>query len=446
MIRTRPYLLCCALLLLASCETMNDLTSWMGGEDDKAPLPGKRIPVLSDISHLSPDDSLASTDVVVPAPKANDDWREAGGAPAGMTGNLALPGLSHHDSAKIGDHNGWEQPLYPGPIVAGSTVYAMDAKGYITAHDATSIGKIRWTNKSAVTEDEADLLGGGLAFENGRLYVTSGRGKLYALDAASGKELWKQVVGVSLRVAPKSGGGKVYALSVDNQLFVFDADKGTPLWSHRGANENAGFLAAATPAITDSIVVVPYSSAEIHAVEPAGGQDVWSDTLLLVRRNSATGVFSGIGGNPIVKDDIVYAGGSSGFFAALALLNGRRMWEQNISTLNTPWIADDYIYVLSNDAELVCLMRADGRVKWSKQLPQYGNEKKHTNPLVWRGPVLAGGRLLVAGMHGSMLALSPKDGSTVDTIDIPDNITDAPVVAGGRLYFLTQDARLHVLY
>lgn len=442
---SRAIRLACLVALVGSLSAC-DWFDWLGAGKSKTPLPGKRIAVLSDIERIKPDDTLKDTPVAVPPITSNDNWREASGGPAGLTGNLALSGLGHHDSVKIGDHNGWEQSLYPSPIMAGGTVYAMDAKGYITAHNAKDIGKVLWTNKSAVTEDEADLLGGGLAFDNGRLYVTSGRGKLYALDATTGKEIWKQGIGVSLRVAPKIGNGKVYALSVDNQLFAFEADKGMPVWSHRGANETAGFLAAATPAVTDSLVVAPYSSAELHAIDLVGGQDVWSDTLLLVRRNSATGVFSGIGGNPIVLDDIVYSGGSSGFFAALALINGRRMWEQNVSTLNTAWIAGDFIYILSNDAELVCLYRADGRVKWTKQLPQYTDEKKNRDPLVWRGPVMAGGQLLVAGMHGTMLSLSPKDGATTATTDIPDNITDAPIVAGGRLYFLTQDARLHVLY
>jgi outer membrane protein assembly factor BamB len=85
-------------------------------------------------------------------------------------------------------------------------------------------------------------------------------------------------------------------------------------------------------------------------------------------------------------------------------------------------------------------------VKWVKTLPSYGNEKKHRDPLVWRGPVLANGQLLVVGTHGKMMVFSPRDGSEVTTVDIPENISDAPVVAGGRLYFLTQDAKLHVMY
>jgi outer membrane protein assembly factor BamB len=435
------------VLLMTGCETIDDMYTYLGGgDDDKKPLPGTRIAVLSDLDHMQPDASLATTEVTVPQVKANDNWREAGGTPAGLTGNLAFSGFTHHESAKIGDHNSWQQPVYPGPIVAGGVVYAMDAKGYITAHNAADISKILWTNQSAVTDDEADILGGGLAFDSGHIYATTGRGRVFALDAKTGKELWKQSLGVSLRVAPKTGGDKIYVLSVDNQLFAVNAASGTVVWSDRSATQISGFLAAATPAVTDTVVVAPYTSGDIHAIDAAGGQPIWTDTLLLSRRNSATSLFSGIGGNPIVKDDVVYAGDAGGFFAGIALLSGRRVWEQNVSTLNTPWVADDFLYILSSEDDLICVQRADGRVKWVTPLPQYANEKKHRDPLVWRGPILANSQLIVAGTHGEMRVFSPKDGKLASTVEIPEGITDAPIIAGSRMYFLTQDARLHVLY
>ncbi len=432
-----------AMLLLAGCDYLPD---WFTGSKDKEPLPGKRIDVLSEISLVKPDDSLQGTNVTIPDIKTNDNWRQAGGGPQGVTGNLQISGFTHHDSTRIGDGNAWEEPFYTSPVIAAGTVFAMDAKGYITAHDAMNIDKVRWTNKSAVSKHEPDLLGGGLAYDNGRIYATSGRGKVVALDATTGKEIWKQAIGVPLRAAPKVGGSKVYVLSVDNQLFALDSENGIQIWSHRGINENAGFLADISPAVTESIVIAPYSSGEIHALDNVSGQDIWNDVLIRTHRTLATGVFSGIGGNPIVKDDIVYAAGSNGFFAALSLLSGRRLWEQDVSSLNTPWIAGDFVYLLSNENELLCMTRADGRIKWIRQLPRYEDEKKRKNPFVWRGPIMAGGQLLVAGQHGQMLAIAPKDGTTLSTVEIPENITDMPVIAGGRLYMLTQDAKLHVLY
>ncbi len=423
-----------------------DLPTWLGGDDPKTPLPGTRIAVLTENAPLEADPSLADIPVTIPLPRANGNWRQASGGPHGMTGNLQLSGYTHHDSARIGEGNGWEQPLYPSPIAAEGVVYAMDAKGYITAHDATDITHIRWTARDLVGEDEPDLLGGGLAYEDRRIYATSGRGVVAAFDAASGKMLWKQSLGVPLRAAPKIGDHRVYALSVDNQLFALGVDTGATLWSHRGMNENAGFLAAISPAVTDSAVIAPYSSGELHALDSGSGQEIWRDSLLRTHRTNATAGFASIGGSPVVADDIVYASGSGGLSMALSLSGGQRVWEQDIAALNMPWIADSYVYLLTAGNQLAALRREDGRVRWAVQLPRFKDEKKSRHPLVWRGPVLAGGQLLVTGAHGQMLALSPADGKLIATVEIPENVTDAPIVAGGRLYMLTQDARLHVLY
>ena len=434
------------MFILSACSSFPD---WMGGgeeEAEKPKLPGKRIEVLADSSRIKVDDSLSDVAVVVPELKANENWRQAGGSPQGMAGNLEISGFTHSERVHIGDSNKWEQPLYSAPIEDAGVVYAMDSKGYITAHEAADIDKVKWTNKSAVDKDESDILGGGLAFDNNHVYVTIGRGKIYALNAADGKEIWNKTIGIPLRAAPKALGDKVYALSVDNQIFALDAQTGKQLWNHRGINENAGYLASISPAITDSIVIAPYSSGEIHALDSVSGQDLWNDSLLKPHRTAATSVFSGIGSNPVIKDDTVYAVGSDGFVAAFSLMNGRRIWEQDISSLNTLWVAGDFIYMISIENQLVCLYRMDGRIKWIRQLQRYEDEKKHLNPYFWFGPMMAGGQLLVAGVNGQMLALSPKDGSTLATIEIPENITGAPIIAGGRMYVLTRDARLRVIY
>lgn len=429
--------------LLTACD---DMPEWLGGAQEKPPLQGTRIAALADITQIKPDASLAQIEVNVPALQANSDWLAEGGSNAGLTGNLAWTGYKQQDSVRIGEGNDWQEHAVLTPVVAGGMVFAVDAKGYVSAHDAANINSVKWTSNAVVEEDEPDLLGGGIAFEDGKLFVTSGYGKVAALEAATGKILWKSTLGTPLRNSPKAAAGKVYVLSSDNQLLVLDAASGKTLWNHRGITENVGFATAVSPSVKDSMVVVPYSSGEVHALDAASGQEVWSDTLILSRHTTATGGFSGIGGTPVIADDTVYAGGSGGFFAAITLLSGRRIWEQDIPSLNPAWVAGDFVFLLSESQQLFCLYRADGRVKWIVQLPRYENEVKRSGAYVWHGPTMAGGQLLVAGEHGEMLAFSPKDGSTVGTIDIPDNIINNPVVAGGRLYLVTKDGRLHVIY
>lgn len=436
------YLSLLLLLCVAACD---DLPDWMG-DKEKPKLAGTRIDVLAENNDIKPDNTIAQLAVSVPELKANENWRQAGGSPQGMTGNLQLASIANHDRTRIGDGNGWTQPLYSLPIIAGDTLYAMDAKGYITAHETLHIDKVKWTNKSAVTADEADILGGGLAFDNGKLYVATGRGNAIALEAATGKELWKINLTIPLRAAPKVSNGKVYYISVDNQTFALDAEKGTQVWNQRGINESAGFISSISPAVNDAVLIVPYSSGEIHAIDTLSGQDIWTELLLHNNHISATSRFTGIGGNPIIYEDVVYVTGTNKFTAAFALTSGRRLWVQDISSLNTPWVAGDFVYVLSTDSQLVCLTRSEGKIKWVRQLPAFEDEEKHKKPYLWYGPVMADGKLIVAGLHGKLLQINSSNGATLSETEIPEHIIHPPIVAGNRLYFITKDARLYVFY
>ncbi|MEI7670007.1 MAG: PQQ-binding-like beta-propeller repeat protein, partial [Pseudomonadota bacterium] len=210
--RLAKYLACIFMLTVAACDSLPDLPEWMG-DHEKPKLPGTRIEVLNEASELKADAALAQISVVNEPIKSNENWRQTGGSPQGMTGNLQLTSIKKHDRIKIGDGNGWEQPLYSLPVIAGDTIYAMDSKGYITAHETANINKIKWKNKSAVTKDELDILGGGLAFDEAKLYVTTGRGNVFAIDALTGNEIWKISLGVPLRAAPKVGNGKIYCIS-----------------------------------------------------------------------------------------------------------------------------------------------------------------------------------------------------------------------------------------
>ena len=102
--------------------------------------------------------------------------------------------------------------------------------------------------------------------------------------------------------------------------------------------------------------------------------------------------------------------------------------------------------MLTLDNPLVCLTMKEGRVKWAVQLPAYADEKRRLDPYTWTGPIMAADRLLVTGAHGQMLVLSPLDGSTIETKDVPEGAYAPPVISGARMFMVTRDAQLHVFY
>src|SRR5918993_1686668 len=110
--------------------------SWLG-ETPAPPLPGERKPVLLLEDQLEADPRLGELNVALPPPERNRDWPQAGGGPARAVQHLAAAEtLEVAWRADAGAGSGGRSRLLGGPVVAGGTVFAVDADGTPTAVDA----------------------------------------------------------------------------------------------------------------------------------------------------------------------------------------------------------------------------------------------------------------------------------------------------------------------
>lgn len=433
------------MLLLAACD---ETPSFLEFDEEKAAtLPGDRMPILKQDEGIQVDASLSDRPIEIPASITRADWPAHHGAPSGFGDHPALAeNIALHQSTSVGDGEGFKNREAVTPVVAGGVVFMMDAEGAISAHRATNIDQLLWKNDGVANAEGDVMLAGGLAFGESKLFAVSGNGLLAAFDPASGRELWRQAINIPVRAAPTVASGAVYVPTIDSQLHAFDAATGTNIWVDRGISEGASFVASASASYSSSLLAVPYASSELRVLTADEGSQIWSDLLSMTKRNIATSEFSGMGGDPVIVGNALYAVSASGIMGAYRLDNGRRIWEQQISSVNTPWVVGNVLYVLSTDDQLIALNRIDGRVYWLTQLPQYENEKEHKDAYTWSGPVLAGGKLYVVGAHGELKTFDPMTGALVGTMEVPDHIVTAPVIAGDKMYLASKDAKLYVLY
>jgi outer membrane protein assembly factor BamB len=441
---SRYALLAMTVVSLSACDYM---PSWMGGEKPEVVrLPGERFTVLPLAETVTADASAQTVSVSIPKALENSNWPQHTGYFTAASGNLLMSGMIENEtSAEAGDGESFQHMLVPRPVVGDGVVFAMDSIGKISAHDAANVGNIRWESEGVSEKREPDVLGGGLAYDQSRLYATSGRGVIAAFDAATGREIWKKVLRTPFRSAPRVEGGRVFAITIDSQLFALDSASGEVLWSHRGISETASLMNAVSPAVSGGDVIVPYASGEMYSLAAVNGQELWNASLASVNRTLASASFSGIGGDPLVDGSVVFAVSGSGRLAVFALATGQRLWERPLSSINTPWVAGDVLSVLTADNELVSFIKYDGRVRWSVKMPSFENEEDKKRPITWRGPVMVNDKLAVLGSHGELWLISAADGSVLAKKDIPDGIVTAPVVAGGRMYLVDQGATLYSL-
>jgi outer membrane protein assembly factor BamB len=424
-----------ASLTEAGCGLFGDTTK-------KTPLPGERISVLGLDRRLAPDPALADVAVTLPRPVLNPDWPEPGGYPNHAMYHLALgANLTRAWETSIGDGSSRYKKVMSQPVVAHDTVFAMDGGTQVSALSASN-GHSIWQVDLKPEAQEGNAFGGGPCFWKDRLYVATGYAEVLALDPANGKVIWRKPVDSPVHAAPTVADGRVYAVTVDNELFVLAAEDGRRLWTHNGIPETAGLLGGASPAVEGEIVVVAYNSGELFALRVENGRPLWSESLAASRTVDPMSGLADIRGRPVIDRDRVFAISHSGRMAAIDLRRGDRVWEQEIASSHGPWVAGDYVYVLANDNELICLTRKEGKTRWVQQLPQYDNPEKREDPIRWAGPVLGGDRLIALSSTGDAISVSPYTGQPLGRITMSASGYLGPIIAGNALYLLTDDANL----
>lgn len=433
---SRTAMLLAAAFSLAACGIGDD---WFG-DSEAPPLPGERRPALQREAGISVD-SGAGPVRLAPAQQASS-WPVPNRTPDQDSGNVSYSaGFDRVWSTSVGTGSWSESRLLTTPIVANGRLYATDADGELTAINASSGDRI-WRVRVAAPQERSAAVGGGVAYADGILYVTTGFGEVLAVDPANGGLVWGTEIDSPIRSAPMVDGGRVYVANVLNEGFALDAATGDELWRHSGLLETAALLGGASPSVTGGAVLMPYSSGEVYALRPESGRVLWSDSLTALSRTQGLASLSDVRAAPVVSDGLVFVASHAGRFVALDLRTGARAWERDFGTVHTPVVSGNSVFLVTLEQQVIALDRTTGGVRWTYDLPRYNYPDERSGPIIWAGPVLAGDDLVLVSSEGQMQAIDAVSGQPGASTALADGATVPPIVAGGMIYVLTDDGRV----
>lgn len=180
---------------------------------------------------------------------AGKDWTAVGGA-ADETSYSRLDQISTGNVGKLG--LAWSLDL-PGEVTLEATPLEVDGLIYFTGSQAkvyavdARTGAVKWTYDPQVWKHNPDKMhfsfgaNRGMAYENGKVFFAALDGRLFALDAKTGKEIWvaESIPAGALNIstgAPRVMNGKVIIgnggadFGARGFVTAFDADSGKQLW------------------------------------------------------------------------------------------------------------------------------------------------------------------------------------------------------------------------
>jgi len=413
-----------------------------GCTDSKPPLSGERQVVFVETNGVNP--KAVANDYTISLPYAihNESWPMASGnARHAMQPVELSESVQKVWSRNVGQGTSGNRRITNGPIAAEGKVFTIDAEGQVYATNMQD-GSVAWKTNTRPSGAKSQSFGGGLAYDNGKLYASIPSAEVVSLDAQTGEIKGRHPISAPSRAAPTVYNGKIYVTTINNQLDVIDSKTGQTLWTHSGMIESAGLLGAASPAIYGDVVVVPYSSGEVYALRAENGYPLWAESLSSISHHDPVSTLAHIKARPIIEKGRVFLISYGGTMSALNARNGNVLWSQEIGGTRSPAVGQDVLFMITNANQLIAISQRDGQVLWIKELPKFMNPEKAKDRILWAGPILSEHHLIISGSNGTALLVSPKNGDTIQELNLQTETMISPIIADKTLFFLTETADL----
>ncbi len=307
-----------ALAVLAACSEREVI---LQGErfPVRAPL-ADSVPVEGEPAPVAPDATPKpeAREIALPAAQGNADWAQRGGGPRHAHGHVAFSASPVAVwSTGIGAGNSRKNRVAAAPVVAAAG--SLPWTPALWSRRFRRAARCLWQADLAASFDRGGgVSGGGLAASGDRLYATTSYGEVVALDAASGRVLWRQRVDAPVVGAPAVDGGQVFVSARDGGAWALDADDGKVIWQVFAAPGKAGWLGAAAPTVGDRAVIFPTNAGDLSAVlRVGGGTKVWTASTAGKRLGRAYAFSPDVTGDAALVGGVLYAGTAAGRTVAL---------------------------------------------------------------------------------------------------------------------------------
>jgi outer membrane protein assembly factor BamB len=315
------------------------------------------------------------------------------------------------------------------PAGTGGKVFAAGRDGNVTAFEPET-GKRLWR-----TELELPL-SAGPGVGNNRVVVAGSDGHLVCLAADDGREIWRVALAGESIAAPLIRDDSVVVYTIDGRLGARSLFDGRELWTLEQVLPPLTLRGAAPPIIVGTTVVAGFDNGRLIASGLTDGTTRWEVMLSPPTGRSDLERLSDVDGALASVGQDVYASAYQGRLAALAVESGQILWTREIST-HMGLTADlEYLYIISENGELIALRRNNGDELWRHDLLL---RRQPTAPVVFMNTVVVG------DFEGYVHFFSNADGSPVARVRVGKGmLSGPPAVIGGRLYVQSESGQLAV--
>lgn len=368
-------------------------------------------------------------------PKLSEQSKEA------IITTATMKDLGDYNISKSAAYNITRNKIIAEPAFAKGVAYFIDNKAGVYAFSKKT-KKMLWSHNIS-TKDQSNYIGGGITFNEGKLYITNGSRFLVILDAESGHELFRKEFPDIIRTKPAILSKDVVIVqTVSNQIIAYDMVKSSTLWQHDGLFETIASSTYINPIIYNGHLIACYSSGQLVVLEVKTGQEKWTMNLS-EGQDVALASFetTTLSWRPIIDGDNIYIFSSLGKIMKIEIASGHIKWGAEAKDIQSATLNGNSLFITNNAKQVAAISTENGKVKWVADL-EIADKKKRA--VTFLAPIISkkGNNwvLHILGNNDQMYSFESKDDvlspSSFITKTIP-NIEYSGNTCCGDVYLVT---------
>jgi outer membrane protein assembly factor BamB len=305
------------------------------------------------------------------------------------------------------------------PAVDDGRLFVADRDGRVAAMDALT-GKELWEVETGAQISSGPGVG------NDVLLLGTSDAEVIALSAEDGSQLWKAEVSSEVLAVPQVDIDKVIVQSADGNIVGLTLDGGEQLWIHDRSVPVLTLRGTSTPAVDQGLVVAGFANGKLVGLSAEKGFPVWEVSVAVPQGRSEIDRLVDIDGDPVIVGGVVYVATYQGNIAVIEASTGNQGWQRDMSSHVGLGVDFSQVYVTDDQSNVWALSRASGVSEW--KLDRLAN-RKLTAPEPFEDYVAVG------DFEGYVHLLSRYDGRIAGRVKVDKKgIQEQPLARDGVLY------------
>jgi len=249
------------------------------------------------------------------------------------------------------------------PAFHNDAIYAASASGQLTRFDSATGSEVWSINTYS-------RLSGGVGVNDEMVLVGTFKGEVLAFDD-QGNLLWRSQVTSEILSPPQVDNGVVVVRTGEGRIFGLDATSGKRKWVYQSSTPSLTVRSFAGVLVKGGAVFAGFAGGKLVAIQLSNGKVGWEVAVSKARGVTELERITDITSLPVADERQVCAVSYRGRVACFEVSSGNQIWTRDISSSAGLAMDNKYVYVSEDDdGAVVAYDKNNGTIIWKKKIPK----------------------------------------------------------------------------